>query len=121
MEQVPVIVLDHLTETQKRAYILADNRLTEIAGWDEELLRLELQALRATDFSLDLTGFDGKELNRLLAEQVPSGLTDGGSCPSRGSALRVVGREGTACSRRAGFLLARCASQRNARKCMRYW
>jgi DNA modification methylase len=82
MEQVPVIVLDHLSDTQKRAYILADNRLTEIAGWDEELLRLELQALRAVDFSLDLTGFDTKELNRLLAEQVPSGLTDEDAAPA---------------------------------------
>jgi ParB-like chromosome segregation protein Spo0J len=52
LEQVPVIVLDHLTETQKRAYILADNRLAELAGWDEELLRLELEALREVDFNL---------------------------------------------------------------------
>src|SRR4029077_4223211 len=52
--EVPVIVLDHLTETQKRAYILADNRLALNAGWDEELLQLELQALRDADFNLDL-------------------------------------------------------------------
>jgi DNA modification methylase len=82
LEQVPVIVLDHLTETQKRAYILADNRLAELAGWDQELLRLELEALREVDFNLELTGFAGDELARLLAEQERLlGLTDEDSAP----------------------------------------
>ena len=58
LDQVPVIVLDHLSETQRRAYILADNRLAMSAGWDEELLMLELQELNAADFDLSLTGFD---------------------------------------------------------------
>ena len=67
LEQVPVIVLDHLTETQKRAFILADNRLTEKAGWDEDALSLELQQLSEVDFDLDLTGFSPGEIDALLA------------------------------------------------------
>ena len=66
LEQVPVIVLDHLTETQKRAYIIADNRLALSAGWDEETLALELLELKEADFDLSLTGFDAKELDDLL-------------------------------------------------------
>src|SRR5712692_2702036 len=61
LEQVPVIVLDHLSEAQKRAYILVDNKLAENAGWDEELLRCELAALQTEDFNLDLIGFDVHE------------------------------------------------------------
>src|SRR6266849_3232324 len=68
IQQVPVIVLDHLSETQKRAYILADNKLALNAGWDEDLLGLELSDLRDLDFNLDLTGFDELELSRLLAD-----------------------------------------------------
>jgi DNA modification methylase len=68
LPEVPVIVLDHLTELQKRAYILADNRLALDADWDEEMLRLELAALTEEDFDLSLTGFDEDELTRLLAE-----------------------------------------------------
>src|ERR1700737_3068048 len=56
--EVPVIALDHLSETQKRAYILADNKLAMNAGWDDELLGLEVGALRDLDFNLDLIGFD---------------------------------------------------------------
>jgi hypothetical protein len=59
LEKVPCIRLDHLTETHRRAYILADNRLAELGGgWDDEMLGLELADLRETDFELDLTGFD---------------------------------------------------------------
>src|SRR6202011_5373579 len=57
MSEVPVIVLDHLSETQRRALIIADNRLAELAGWDEELLKLELRALDDLDFDLELIGF----------------------------------------------------------------
>mgnify|MGYP000844438557 CR=1 FL=1 len=62
LETVPVIELAHLSETQKRAYILADNKIALNAGWDEEMLRVELDALREADFNLDLTGFDANEL-----------------------------------------------------------
>ena len=53
--QIPVIVLGHLTENQKRAFVLADNKLALNAGWDFEMLRLELDALAAQNFSLELT------------------------------------------------------------------
>jgi len=81
LEQVPVVVLDHLTETQKRAYILADNRLAELAGWDENLLRGELAELRDADFNLDSIGFDQAELDRLLAPEPNDGLTDEDAIP----------------------------------------
>lgn len=67
MKQVPVVVLDHLTEIQRRAYILADNKLAENAGWDEALLEVELEALKADGFDLDITGFSEKELNEIFA------------------------------------------------------
>jgi hypothetical protein len=63
---VPVIVLDYLTETQKRAYIIADNKLAINAGWDDELLALELLELKESDFDLSVLGFDTKELDDLL-------------------------------------------------------
>jgi DNA modification methylase len=81
LRQVPVIVLDHLTEAQKRAYILADNQLALAAGWDEELLRMELAALQEEDFNLNLSGFEEEELARLLAEDAAEGLTDEDAVP----------------------------------------
>ena len=77
LQEVPVIVLDHLTEAQKRAYILADNQLALNAGWDDTLLAAELAALQREDFNLDLIGFEDEELARLLAAQdAAEGLTD---------------------------------------------
>ena len=61
MEEVPVIVLDHLSETQRRALILADNRLAMSAGWDEDMLRVELESLKEDAFNLDLVGFTDEE------------------------------------------------------------
>jgi hypothetical protein len=58
LDTVPVIELSHLTDAQKKAYILADNRLAELSGWDEELLKIELESLKDMDFDVDLTGFD---------------------------------------------------------------
>src|ERR1700676_2012533 len=69
LKEVPVIVLDHLSETQKRAYILADNQLALNAGWDEEILQQELRALREESFDVDLIGFEDEELARLLSAQ----------------------------------------------------
>src|SRR5258706_9269123 len=57
MAEVPVIVLDHLTEAQKRAYIIADNQLALNGGWNEELLRVELASLHEEGFNTDLIGF----------------------------------------------------------------
>jgi DNA modification methylase len=82
MSEVPVIVLDQLTETQKRAYIIADNKLAENAGWDDELLQLQLAALQKEDFHLHLLGFDDEELARLLAgQEAAEGLTDEDAVP----------------------------------------
>ena len=79
--EVPVIELSHLSAQQKKAYILADNRLALNAGWDEELLKLELSALAELDFDLDLIGFTDKELDALLGADESAGLTDDDAVP----------------------------------------
>ena len=66
--EVPCVFADHLTEAQKKAYIIADNRMAMDAGWDEELLRVEIEALQAEAFDLSLTGFDDKELSELFKD-----------------------------------------------------
>lgn len=82
LREVPVIVLDHLSESQKRAYIIADNQLALNAGWDEDLLRTELAALQEENFDVSLIGFEDEELARLLAAQdAVEGLTDEDSVP----------------------------------------
>ena len=64
--EVPCVLVDHLTEAQKKAYIIADNRMALDAGWDEELLRVEIEALQAEAFDVSLTGFDDKEISDLF-------------------------------------------------------
>jgi DNA modification methylase len=83
MAEAPVIVLDHLTEAQRRALVIADNRLAQNAGWDEEMLRVELEALREDEFNLDLLGFEDAEIEALLAEPEgeSAGLTDEDAVP----------------------------------------
>lgn len=66
IEEVPCVFVDYLTSAQKKAYILADNRMAMDAGWDEELLRVEIEALQGEDFDIGLTGFDEKELSILF-------------------------------------------------------
>lgn len=66
LTEVPCVFADHLTEAQKKAYILADNRMAMDAGWDEELLRIEIESLKEDAFDLSLTGFDEKELSKLF-------------------------------------------------------
>jgi len=68
LTQVPVIVLDHLTESEKRAYIIADNKIAANAGWDDEALSMELAALEDAEFDLDPIGFSEEELRVLFAE-----------------------------------------------------
>ena len=80
-EEVPVIELKDLTETQRKAYIIADNRLALNAGWDNEMLTIELNDLLADGFALDILGFDPKELNALLEPEVVVGLTDEDAVP----------------------------------------
>ncbi len=66
IKEVPCVFADHLTEAQKKAYIIADNRMALDAGWDEELLRIEIEELQGMDFDPLLTGFDEKELSKLF-------------------------------------------------------
>ncbi|HVY90096.1 MAG TPA: site-specific DNA-methyltransferase [Hyphomonadaceae bacterium] len=93
--EVPVIVIDHLTETQRRALVLADNRLALNAGWDEEMLRVELEAIREDDYDLGVIGFSDDELADLLAdpEQVQAaGNTDDDAVPEeQENAVTAVG------------------------------
>ena len=86
LDAVPVVVLDHLTPTQRRALVIADNRIAENAGWDEELLRIELEGLQDEGFDLDLTGFDADALAELLAgdEPVNEGQSDEDAVPEVG-------------------------------------
>ena len=86
LDAVPVVVLDHLTPTQRRALVIADNRIAENAGWDEELLRVELEGLQDEGFDLDLTGFDADALAELIAGDEPDneGQTDEDAVPEVG-------------------------------------
>ena len=68
IKEVPCVFVDYLTEAQKKAYIIADNRMAMDAGWDEELLRVEIEALQGADFDVSLTGFDDKEISDLFAD-----------------------------------------------------
>ena len=81
MKEVPCLRLSHLSEAQKRAYVIADNKLALNAGWDDELLAVELRDLKDSDFDLSLTGFGDDELADLLAEALEEGLTDEDSVP----------------------------------------
>ena len=65
--EVPCVFADHLTEAQKKAYIIADNRMAMDAGWDEELLRIEIESLKGEDFDVYLTGFDEREIADLFS------------------------------------------------------
>ena len=81
LAEVPCIELAHLSEAQKKAYIIADNKLALNAGWDNELLALEFGELQELGFDLDLTGFDADELEALMPVEVPEGLTDEDAVP----------------------------------------
>ena len=83
LDTVPVVVLDHLTPTQRRALIIADNRIAENAGWDDAMLRIELQSLQEDGFNLDITGFDVDALAEIMAgeETTVDGQTDDDAVP----------------------------------------
>jgi DNA modification methylase len=83
MTEVPVVPMDHLTDTQRRALILADNKIGENAAWDEDLLGLELAELNAAGFNLALAGFTPEEWDALIAgdEASKEGLTDENEAP----------------------------------------
>jgi DNA modification methylase len=106
LEIVPVVVLDHLTPTQRRALVIADNRIAENAGWDDAMLRVELEALQLEGFDLDITGFDADALAELIAGDEPDneGQTDEDAVPevgetpiSRPSDIWIMGQHRLLC------------------------
>ena len=76
LESVPCVIADDLTSAQIKAYRIADNKTAEFAEWDDELLRIELEALEDLDFDLDLTGFDKAEIDKLLVNGGDSGAEE---------------------------------------------
>ena len=78
LESVPVIELSHLTPIQRQAYVLADNKLSLNAGWDDELLALELADLDGAGFDVALTGFDEDEIKNLSSDFAPATEADQG-------------------------------------------
>tara|TARA_R110002153_G_scaffold134821_1_gene284241 strand:- start:2028 stop:3200 length:1173 start_codon:yes stop_codon:yes gene_type:complete len=81
MEKVPIHIADKLTEAQVKAFRIADNRVSQEAEWDMDLLKIELGDLEGLEFDLSLTGFDDDELNALMVEAVEDGLTDDDEVP----------------------------------------
>ena len=81
IDEVPCLRLGHLTDAQKRAYVIADNRLALNAGWDEEMLKVEFAELGDLGFDLELTGFDAKEIDVFLSDPFDAGLTDDDAVP----------------------------------------
>ena len=81
LDEVPCVELKGLTDAQKKAYIIADNQLPLNAGWDLDMLKLELEALNEMEFDIDLLGFDDEFMGGLLEEEQSEGLTDEDDCP----------------------------------------
>ena len=86
LDVVPVVVLDHLSATQRRALVIADNRIAENAGWDDAMLRIEIATLQDDDFDVSLTGFDVDALAELMAGDEPDndGQSDEDAVPEVG-------------------------------------
>lgn len=100
LELVPVVVLDHLTPTQRRALVIADNRIAENAGWDDAMLRIELEALQLEGFDLDITGFDVDDLAELIAGDEPDedAVPEVGETPiSRPGDVWIMGKHRLLC------------------------
>jgi len=81
MEEVPAIILDHLTKAQQRALVIADNQLALNAGWDMDMLKAEIEDLNLENFDINLLGFDEKFLDGLLEPEPTAGLTDEDAVP----------------------------------------
>jgi DNA modification methylase len=81
MTELPAVEASHLTDAQRRAYIIADNKLALNAGWDDEMLRVEFAELSEAGFDLDLTGFSLDEIGALQIDEIPPGLTDEDAVP----------------------------------------
>jgi ParB-like chromosome segregation protein Spo0J len=96
---VPVVVLDHLSPTQRRALVIADNRIAENAGWDDAMLRIEIASLQDDDFDVSLTGFDADALAELMAGDEPDGEgeTDDDAVPEVSGDTRSRARAMSGC------------------------
>jgi ParB-like chromosome segregation protein Spo0J len=93
LPEVPVIVLGHLTEAQRRAYVIADNQLALQSGWDLSILEAEVEALQVGGFDVDLLGFDVDELSKLLGGEFDGAEDEddsGDDVIDRGVALAIV-------------------------------
>jgi ParB-like chromosome segregation protein Spo0J len=105
MDKVPCLKLSGLSEDQRRAYVIADNQLAEQAGWDKELLKLELGSLERSGFELDVLGFSEKELAKLMADDAPG---EGLVPPKQPDELAVVVSCGDEAEQQAAYdLLAK--------------
>jgi DNA modification methylase len=91
MESVPTLELSHLSAAQRRAYVIADNASALKAGWDDDLLAIELGELREDGFDLSLTGFDAGELLNMLGDEDSGGLTDPDDVPPLAAPVSVLG------------------------------
>ena len=81
VERVPTLRIEHLTDADKRAYVIADNKLAEKAGWSDEILKIELQELINLDFEVELTGFSPGEIDALLDSQDTGEEDADDTCP----------------------------------------
>jgi DNA modification methylase len=90
MEEVPAIILDHLTKAQQRALVIADNQLALNAGWDMDMLKAEIEDLNLENFDINLLGFDEKFLDGLLEPEPTAGLTDEDAVPEVPEAPKTV-------------------------------
>jgi ParB-like chromosome segregation protein Spo0J len=100
IDAVPTCRLSHLSAAEKRAYILADNKLAEKAGWDKELLAIELQGLIDLDFEIELTGFEMPEIDLILEDAREANGVSGSSCVSP---RRSSNANSLRCQNSAGF------------------
>lgn len=111
MTKVPCVLVTDLTETQRRAYILADNRLSETASWDEPILQIELSGLRALNFNVDVTGFAMAEDGRIHVsdyERAPAGAGASPDYPSAAAPLDLDGEPQPAERDRQSFHCPKC-------------
>lgn len=81
LDKVPTIALDHLSKAQQKALVIADNQLALNAGWDIDMLKVEIEGLKLEDFDIDLLGFDDKFLDGLFEKEPSEGLTDEDAVP----------------------------------------
>lgn len=93
MTDVPIVRIEHMNETQKRAYVIADNQIALKAGWDEAILAIEFDALNSLDFDVTLTGFDMGDIDRLIGtlDLTEEGTDDRVPCPKDGPAITGLG------------------------------